>query len=590
MPVLIPFRKQILLGCFLVAIPGILMAQESAPSSDQTASKDIVLQTMHSELAREQDALAKQAVPPYYMSYNVGDEQNVNMSASYGALTKSDSSRRRMLLVDVRVGSYQLDNTHELRGSNDMFARGGARAVPYEDDPESLRLALWRETNESYNSATERLQQVRTNEAIKVAEDDTSGDFSKADASNHYYEPEIEMSNYFHNRKEWEARLQRYSALFAGQKDIFEGKATLDASIVRKYFVSTEGGEIASNQVYTRVMIMATAKADDGMELPLYKSYFAYTPADLPSDDSILRDVRQMIGMLQEMRNAPVVSPYAGPAILSGGPAGVFFHEIFGHRVEARREKNVNEGQTFKKMVGKLVLPTWMDVYDDPNLKRIDNTDLLGHYKYDDEGVKGERVPVVVNGVLENFLMGRSPVEGFPHSNGHGRAEPGKLPEARQSNLVVVAHKTVPVDSLRSMLIAECNAQSKPYGLWFKEVEGGFTLTGRTIPNAFNVLPILVYRIYADGRPDELVRGVDLIGTPLSTFERIVAAGNDGQTFNGMCGAESGWVPVSASSPSLLIREIEVQKKEKSQERLPILPAPDAITVTQQKDNSLGAD
>ncbi|HET6402178.1 MAG TPA: metallopeptidase TldD-related protein [Candidatus Kapabacteria bacterium] len=594
MPVFISFHKRMLLGCLLAAIPGIVLAQESAPPAQrgraQTASNDIVLQTMHAELAREQNALASQSVPPYYMSYNVGDEQTVSMSASYGALTNSDSSRRRMLLVDVRVGTYKLDNTHELRGSNDMFAQNGAQAIPYEDDAESLRLALWRATNESYNSATERLQQVRTNETIKVAEDDTAGDFSKADASNHYYQPDIEMSNYFRNRKEWEDRLQRYSALFAGQKDIFEAKAMLDASIVRKYFVSTEGGEIASNQVYTRIMIMATAKADDGMELPLYKSYFAYKPEDLPSDDSIMRDVRQMIATLQEMRNAPVVSPYAGPAILSGGPAGVFFHEIFGHRVEAHREKSADEGQTFKKMVGKLVLPTWMDVYDDPTLTHWDGTDLMGHYKYDDEGVLGQRVTVVRNGILENFLMGRSPMEGFPHSNGHGRAQPGKLPEARQSNLVVIAHKTVPVDSLRSMLIAECKAQGKPYGLWFKEVEGGFTLTGRTIPNAFDVLPILVYRIFADGEPDQLVRGVDLIGTPLATFERIVAAGDDGQAFNGMCGAESGWVPVSASSPSLLIREIEVQKKQKSQDRLPILPAPDAITITQQKYKTLGAD
>ncbi len=230
-----------------------------------------------------------------------------------------------------------------------------------------MRLALWRETNASYNAATERYQQVLTNNRIKVTEDDTSGDFSEADASNHYYEPEIEMSNFFpedHSsatERNGKIGSHDYSALFVGQKDIFEAKATLDASIVRKYFVSTEGGEIASNQVYIRVMIMATAKADDGMELPLYKSYFAYRPEDLPSDDSITRDVKRMIDALEQLRNAPLVSPYAGPAILSGGPAGVFFHEIFGHRVEARREKDVNEGQTFKKKVGQLVLPTWME-------------------------------------------------------------------------------------------------------------------------------------------------------------------------------------------------------------------------------------
>ncbi len=575
------YYKSWWLAALIVTFSTIARAQE-------TADNDVVIQTMKSELAREHDALASQTVPPYYMSYNVGDEQTVSIVTSYGSIMKSDSTRRRTLLVDIRVGDYSLDNTHEIRASNDMFARGGARSIPYEDNSESLRLALWRETNASYNAATERLQQVRTNKTIKVAEEDTSGDFSKADAANHYYEPEIDMASYFHDRKEWEKRLARYSALFVGQQDIFEAKATLDASIVRKYFVSTEGGEIASNQLYTRVMIMATAKADDGMELPLYKSYFAYVPSDLPSDDSIMHDVYNMIATLEQMRNAPVISPFAGPAILSGGPAGVFFHEIFGHRVEARREKDVNEGQTFKKKIGQEVLPTFMDVFDDPNLQRYDSTDLLGHYTYDDEGVRGQRVDIVQNGVLKNFLMGRSPIEGFPHSNGHGRAQPGKLPEARQSNLVVVAKQTVPFDTLRAMLIEECKRQGKPYGLWFKEVEGGFTLTGRTIPNAFNVLPILVYRIYADGRPDELVRGVDLIGTPLATFERIMAAGNDGETFNGMCGAESGWVPVSASSPSLLVREIEVQKKQKSQERLPILPAPDAAASSKSVDPGKG--
>ena len=565
------FRRLLLASSFLLFVASLTKAQ-SSPSEDK------IVQAMKSELAREQSSLGSQGVPPYYMSYNVGDEQNVSMVSSYGAITKSDSSRHRMLLVDLRVGDYSLDNTHQIRASNDMFARGGARMIPYEDNTQSLKLALWRETDQAYKAATERLQQVRTNKTVKVAEEDSSGDFSKADAANQYYEPGVEMSNYFRNRAEWESRLRKYSALFAGQKDIFEAKAILDASIVRKYFVSTEGGEIASNQLYIRLMVMATAKAEDGMELPLYKSYFAYRPEDLPSDDTILHDVREMIAMLGKMREAPIVDPFAGPAILSGGAAGVFFHEIFGHRVEGHRQKNESEGQTFKKKIGQKILPDFIDVYFDPHQKKYNNTDLLGYYKYDDEGVEGQRVNVVENGVLKNFLMTRSPIEGFAHSNGHARAQPGKLPVARQSNLIVVAKKTVPMDSLRNLLIAECKRANKPYGLWFREVEGGFTLTGRTIPNAFNVLPILVYRVYADGRPDELVRGVDLIGTPLATFERIEAAGNDGETFNGICGAESGWVPVSASSPSLLVREIEVQKKQKSQERLPILSAPDAIT------------
>jgi predicted Zn-dependent protease len=253
----------------------------------------------------------------------------------------------------------------------------------------------------------------------------------------------------------------------------------------------------------------------------------------------------------------------------------VFFHEIFGHRIEGHRQKNVNEGQTFKKKINERILPTFMSVVFDPLLKSLDGDALMGSYTFDDEGIKARKVTVVEDGIFKGFLMSRSPIEGFDKSNGHGRAAPGKRPVARQSNLIVETKEHVTEAALRNMLIEECKKQNKPYGLRFQQVEGGFTLTGRTIPNSFNVLPILVYRVYADGRPDELVRGVDLIGTPLATFERIIAASNEVETFNGVCGAESGWVPVSASSPSLLVREIEVQKKDKSQERLPILPAPE---------------
>ncbi len=565
---------------FLCAVLGFLAATASLVRS-QT---DNILPILRDELGREFSVLKQQPVAPYFISYNLGDDQNVTIMSSFGSLVRCDSNRSRVLLIDLRVGDYQLDNTHQIRANGGFFGGGGfaaanSRPAPIENSPEALKLSLWRETDAAYKSAKERLEQVKTNKSIKVEEEDSSGDFSKpAGPPAKLFEPAVEMSDYFKNRSAWEEKLRTYSAVFRGQPNIYEAKAILTASIVRKYFVSTEGSEMASNQIYVRLMIQAMTKADDGMELPLYKSYFAFKPEDLPSDDKILADVRDMLSTLQQMRTAPIVDPYTGPAILSGGASGVFFHEIFGHRIEGHRQKNVNEGQTFKKKVGQEILPTFLSVYFDPNQKTLDGAQLMGCYSFDDEGTKARRVDVVDHGIFKNFLMGRSPIDGFPVSNGHGRSSPGKRPVARQSNLIVTASQSVSEDSLRSLLITECKKAGKPYGLRFQQVEGGFTLTGRTIPNSFNVLPILVYRVYADGRPDELVRGVDLIGTPLATFERIIAASNKEETFNGVCGAESGWVPVSASSPSLLVREIEVQKKDKSQERLPILTAPDAIS------------
>jgi predicted Zn-dependent protease len=215
-------------------------------------------------------------------------------------------------------------------------------------------------------------------------------------------------------------------------------------------------------------------------------------------------------------------------------------------------------------------------VYFDPTQRRIGTTELAGYYLFDNEGVAARRVDVVSSGIFKGFLMSRSPIAGFAHSNGHGRRQPGMPAVARQSNLVVTTSKAVPHEQLKRMLVAEIKRQNKPFGLLFDDIEGGFTLTTRFTPNAFEIIPVMVYRVFPDGR-EELVRGVDLVGTPLTVFSRILAADDQVRVFNGVCGAESGWVPVSASSPSILISQIEVQRKEKAQDKPPILPPPTSI-------------
>jgi predicted Zn-dependent protease len=294
----------------------------------------------------------------------------------------------------------------------------------------------------------------------------------------------------------------------------------------------------------------------------------------MPGDDVVRAAIERIAKDLKALRLAPIIEPYTGPAILSGRAAGVFFHEIFGHRIEGQRQKNDDEGQTFSRQINKPVLPDFLSVIDDPTSKQSAGIDLNGYYPFDDEGVATRPVPIVENGILKSFLMSRLPLPGFSQSNGHGRKAPGYRPAGRQGNLMVLASKSVSNTRLREMLIEEVKKQGKPFGLLFDDISGGFTTTSRTSPQAFQVTPIMVYRVYADGRPDELVRGVDLIGTPLTSFSKIVAAGDRQEVFNGFCGAESGSVPVSAVSPAILTTQIEVQKKPKSSDRLPILPPP----------------
>ena len=553
------------LALFLCLVAG----QRSGPLYGAATPALAILQ---SELQRNFQVLKKEQTPAYFMSYTMYDTRSSSIVASFGALQRSDESRSRFATVEVRVGDYQLDNTHPIRGdSRATSPRLNQIVMPLTDDEKPMRVALWSTTDRTYKQATEALTRVKTNVAAKIKEDDPAPDFSREDPQTFTGS----TAAYSLDTKAWEARIRRISAPFADDALVFRSDVSLSVESTNRYYTNTEGSEVATGDVTCRLFIDAVTKADDGMELPLYSSYFATSPEGLPDEKQLLADVRRMVDLLGQLRKAPLVDPYSGPAILSGRAAGVFFHEIFGHRVEANRQRNADDGQTFASRVGQPVLPSFLSVEFDPTLQKLGGVELMGHYVYDDEGVKGRRVTVVDKGVLKTFLLDRAPLHDFSRSNGHGRAEPGYVPVSRQSNLVVESSRGVSSDRLMSMLRDEARKQGKPFGLLFDNIEGGFTNTDRDSANAFNVLPNVVYRIYTDeSRAPELVRGVNLIGTPLSAFSKIVATGDKADVFNGVCGAESGGVPVSASSPPLLVSEVEVQKKAQSLEAMPILAAP----------------
>jgi len=542
-------------------------------SVNLTAGETVLMKAAKTELQRSIKGLQSEEYPPYFISYEISEINSTNIVASFGKIKSFNRQHNRILDIDLRVGDYKLDNTHIIRGASFSFGSGRfSTELPLDNNEIAIRQAIWYSTDRYYKKAAERYEKILTNKKVKVTEEDTSADFSHEKPAKYFGKKPV----FDYNVNQWKVRLKRLSAYFADEPWIYAGSVSFSAQMLHKTFVNSEGSELDWYEPTVRVFISARTKAEDGMNLPLYKSYFAFKPDDLPDEATMLADLKQMIKLLQGLKTAPTMTTYSGPAILSGEAAGVFFHEIFGHRVEGHRQKDPNSSQTFKDFIGVKILPDYIDVIFDPQLKERDGVPLAGYYIYDDEGVEGQKVVSVKDGKFRGFLMSRSPIEDFPHSNGHGRKQAGYSAVSRQSNLLVISHKTVSENKLKEMLREELKEQGKEYGLYFSVVQGGFTFTGRTVPNAFNVLPLLVYKIYADGRPDEIVRGVDLIGTPLTTFKNIVATSDKIGIFNGICGAESGGVPVSASSPALFVSQIEAQKKAKSQAKVPILPAPGA--------------
>jgi len=568
----------LVLGLSWTGLAGRAAGGDNAPPDipgKEVKDADPVLDAMRAELQRSWDKLSRaETAPLYYLDYEITEETNYWLAGVLGGLETDSQSSERYLDVDARVGSPQLDNTHEIKGRDSWWSETSRRQkvrVPVEDDPAALRAALWAQTDSAYKAAQERFTKVKTNRAVTAEEEDRSPDFSQEDKPERYYEtrrfPELD-------RDLWRARVRGLSARFKDQAFIYDSAVALSVKAENRYFVSSEGARIKSGNVFIRLFYRISTRTTDGMDLYRFKSYDANRLEDLPPDAAVLRDMEKSIAELKALKDAPLVEPYAGPVILSNHAAAVFFHEIFGHRVEGQRQKKESEGQTFTKKLNDKVVSDFISVYDDPTQERFRGTFLRGFYKYDDEGVKSRRVTLVENGILRNFLLNRMPIKGFPRSNGHGRREPGRATVARMGNILVEASRSVPYARLRRELIAEISRQQKPFGLVFEDVSGGFTSTGRGLVQAFKVQPLLVYKVYADGRPDEVVRGVDIVGTPIAGFMKILAAGDDPDIFNGSCGAESGFVPVSAVSPSLLISEMEVEKVSKSQAKPPILPPP----------------
>lgn len=467
----------------------------------------------------------------------------------------------------MRVGSPALDNTHSQSRPSGIVSG----ALPLTDDRDAIARVLWQLTDREYEQASQAFVKVKTNLAVQSAEEDKSPDFSLESPKTHVDASRVPFSV---DRKVWEDRIRSLSAAFLRYPHVYGSTVYLQYATNRSYLATSEGAALVQPSAISRLVIQGETRTDDGMDLLRVETFQAASPDELPSETELKSKVDRIAADLKALRAAPVAEPYAGPAMLSGRAAAVFFHEVLGHRLEGHRQRGDAEGQTFTKKVNQLVLPAFLSVTDDPTRKDLNGVKLAGTYDFDDEGVPAEPVKAVENGVLKNFLMSRAPITDFNHSNGHGRRQPGLMPVGRQGNLIVTSTKTVKDSELRQKFVQEIKTQGKPYGLYFEDIQGGFTLTGRASPQAFQVIPVMVWRVYADGRPDELVRGVDIVGTPLLSLNNIVLTGDTEQVFNGICGAESGQVPVAAAAPAMLFSEVEVQKRAKGTQRPPILPPP----------------
>ena len=523
----------------------------------QAYSGDKLVNILRNEAQFYLDKLKDREEPAYFISFRVVDEKQTFLSSEFG-LSSSRTLHKRSLTPHVRVGNRQTDNY-----SKDYVFYNFSHSfdLPLDSDNEyAIKEAIWTGMKEQYKEGKEAYQKYMTSRKTNKSDLDTIPSFAQAPTEIYYEKPYSEKETAI-DEIYFEKYLNDVSRIFKEYEELTTGNAALDYRIVRTTIVNTEGTVVAQNRKSFVVTMQATAKADDGTDCTLNESFFAYSADKLPNKAEMEEKARDLANRVMALSKAPVADAYAGPAILSGKAAAVLFHEVLGHRLEATRSEFINNN--LAGFQDKQMTSSSIQLYMDPTLKTYKGRDLDGFYLYDDEGVKAQRVQCIENGCLKQYLTSRTPAGEFNTSNGHARAEAGKNPSPRQSNLIVETTEPYSETELRGMLIAELKRQGKEYGYFFRNVDGGFTNRGSfRNTNLFNVNPTEVYKVFADGRKDQLVRGVTLIGTPLTVFTNIKAAGGESQVFSGYCGSVSGKVPVSGTSPYIYVSLIETQGKK----------------------------
>jgi TldD protein len=528
--------------------------QESSSATTSAASaaavqSDPLLKALREELDRNKSQLKMDNVPaPYYIEYRLSDLDEYSAEAAFGALRQDQRVHGRSLRVVVRVGDYKQDSYYGPGTGIVTFA-------PRDDDSIALRRELWLATDRAYKIANEALANKKA-VLSQYSADQPFDDFARAPALESYG-PFVQLE---FSPAPWKETLEKVTNLYRSDAKIQSFSAYVRFRAVNDYFVNSEGTSTRQGYAVYSLNLSAETQADDGMELGRSPFYVGSTAAELPTQEKLVAEATQMLQTLKDLREAPMVEEdYRGPILFSNDAASDILDGMIGVNILGIRPKPGDSARTtgeFSSNYKGRVLPTFLSVVDDPTMKSFAGKSLIGSYQIDEEGVRVAPLPVIKDGILVEYLLGRVPIRDFADSNGHGRAAPGQSPSPNIGNLILQPKESSSPAELKRKLIEMCKQEGKPYGYYAE------TLVG------YN--PRLLYRIYVSDGHQELVRGAVFNELDTRTLRgNLVAAGNDPLVSN-----REGAVPTTVISPSILFDELEVKRTDSKNAKLPEYPAP----------------
>lgn len=515
------------------------------------AQDDPVLRAMHAELSRSQQQLRlQQLARPYYIEYSVTDYEEYASDAGFGAIRNEQRHRARVVRVVARIGDYKQDS---------FFGpgEGVVELLPIENSELALRHHLWLATDNAYKAALEALtakQSVLKNVVVEHAVED----FSREEPTQSIG-PLVSVNV---DPEFWRPLLREASSMHRRDPHIQNSDAIVQLRAINRWFLNTEGTVTRRGTATHNFYFSGAAQAPDGMRVERSDGYSVARPEDMPKPEQIRKDVDRLTGTLISLRSAPLFEDaYNGPVLFAPDAAADIINRLVAPNILGKRPEIGSPARTsgaYAAHYKSRILPTFVSVVDDPTQKEFKGKSLVGHYQVDDEGVKAQRVTIVDDGVLVNYLTSRTPIRDFTRSNGHGRTVPGGAPTPAISNLFIQAEETASPGDLLKRMLEMCKEQSKPYGY----------LIETTGPD---LAPRLIYRVYVQDGRRELVRGAEFDRFDTRTLRSdLIGVGDDPVSQD-----RGEPIPRSIISPSLLFGEVDMKRATRTREKLPEYPPPD---------------
>jgi TldD protein len=511
---------------------------------------------------------------PYYCSLLLRDLKWTNTWSSSGSMYRKRSDHTRNVYCDIRVGRYRYDQVADggLHDNDDEQESYTHTKVPIDDTcHDGLRMAIWRLSESKFREALSDFNSRESSRLSTVDPNRRLASFAPL--------PAIKKISYKRFEKideeKWVRFCKRASKWLSELKHLSANYVEFDASQETKIFVNTENRIIVQQSQVFSIIASLRKLTNEGFQIEQELVLNCGTQKELFDMKTFKRRALERYNKLLELIDAKKIHSFSGPVLLSPKASGLLFHEAIGHRMEGSRLLSNGEGKTFKGQIGKKILNVDLDIYDDPRIKSFGGKRCIGAYEFDDEGTKATRADLIKSGKIAGFLNTRSqlPVRGMQQPNGHARNKQHQRPISRMGVTVVRSKDGESWDELKAHLIREIIEQRKPFGLIVYQTSGGETDTTSYDFQAFSGDISYARLVYPDGR-EEVVRGVDFVGTPLQALHNIVAVGDEMVMDNHYCGAESGFIPVTTIAPAILLNNLELQAKDEALVTQYILPRP----------------